>query len=172
MEFENYINGVLGSVIVFIVVWVIFFVYLKLQKKSIEMKWGIFIDLLRERLDHIPLLISLCEMEGVVLMNKELLIKKREEGWKYDLCDGKKMAMELEISREIDVILEKVRGNKNVKMAALAKSLDDINVKIERFEEKYNGEVRKYNGLVGSIFVRILFGLFGFKKVNVFDFEA
>ena len=175
---SNNVIVLITAVIFILILWtIISYRHLSFLRKSILGKWEKIDDDLRKRNDLIPNLIEtfrkfFSDKEGLI----EELIKARQSACKEYFLGIKKIEYEYNVSKKI-VEIFRIADNsgemiKDTNFLELKKEIFDLNQNIENISKLYNDMVRVYNKHRALPVLKLVAVIFGFKRIDIFEFGS
>jgi hypothetical protein len=156
---------------------VLLFFYLRSLTLELNDYWLVVLDNLNLRLDKIP---NFLETAKRFTTGQEKLIddviRARDESRKLVKTDRFKIQKELDISALLRALLDLQKQfpefGRDTNFLELKMEFKDLNIAIEKVADVYNEKVRKYNKTFDGFFVLPFAIVFGFRKQNIFEYEA
>lgn len=155
--------------VVVLVALALLFLYLHLRtmRNDAVAYWREILDKLRIRNDMIPNLIGTVRKyskDSEILVTD--LIALRTKSWPHEDPDGHKVDVELRLTQELHKVWQLGHAIPalalDTNFLSLKKDFHDLGREIDEMVDVYNGKVRGFNGRA----------FFGFKKLQVFEFEG
>lgn len=168
---------IVGVVVLILIFWLIVGArHLKYLKKEVESQWEIVDESIRRRHNLIPNLVETIRMYD---QNQEKLVEQvineRIPAAREYSPGAKKIEYEHDLSKTIEKIIDfgKISEgiSKDTNFLEIRKEIYDLENDIELKTAKYNEMVRYYNKHRNLFLLLPLSLVFGYKVMNIFEFE-